>query len=281
MKFVEFFIIVKLLLILCCKSNSKNILGLFPLKLKSHNLMFDSIMKELARRGHNVTVVSGFPKSIPIPNFTDIDVGDCDRTPVSLFEMEEAYKEHDPFFQIHILTELVKYYEDILRCPTLSKLFHSKDSYDLIITEIFNSDVMLGFVKQFGAPYISFCANPLFPWAADRMGNPDNPAYITYQHSSVILDFKGSTFYQRLFNTVIYIFAKMKYYLANLESERMKRKFFNFTSPSLDEISRNTSLILSFSHFSTNERQPLVPNVIQVAGLQIVKTSPLPKVIRK
>lgn len=50
------------------------ILGMFPLHAKSHHMMFDALMKGLARRGHQVDVVSPFPQKKPYPNLTDIIV---------------------------------------------------------------------------------------------------------------------------------------------------------------------------------------------------------------
>jgi len=40
---------------------------------KSHMTVHSALMKELARRGHQVTVFSPFPEKYPIENFTDIE----------------------------------------------------------------------------------------------------------------------------------------------------------------------------------------------------------------
>ena len=49
------------------------ILGVFPMPAKSHMIVHSALMKELARRGHQVTVLSPFPEKSPIHNFTDIE----------------------------------------------------------------------------------------------------------------------------------------------------------------------------------------------------------------
>ena len=41
--------------------------------VKSHMIVHSALMKELARRGHKVTVFSPFPEEFPIQNFTDIE----------------------------------------------------------------------------------------------------------------------------------------------------------------------------------------------------------------
>jgi hypothetical protein len=54
-------------------ADGANILGIFPMPAKSHMTVHSALMKELAHRGHNVTVFSPFPEKSPIPNFTDIE----------------------------------------------------------------------------------------------------------------------------------------------------------------------------------------------------------------
>lgn len=48
------------------------ILGLFPFHGSSHFVMFEQLMKALARKGHQVDVISTFPLKKPYPNYTNI-----------------------------------------------------------------------------------------------------------------------------------------------------------------------------------------------------------------
>lgn len=47
-------------------------LGLFPFFAKSHFIMFEHLMKGLAKKGHQVDIVSPFPLKKPPPYYTDI-----------------------------------------------------------------------------------------------------------------------------------------------------------------------------------------------------------------
>lgn len=49
-------------------------LGVFPFHGKSHFVMFEALMKGLARKGHQVDVISTFPLKKPYPNYNDIIV---------------------------------------------------------------------------------------------------------------------------------------------------------------------------------------------------------------
>lgn len=69
---------IKIVIILLCtlellnSCRSYKILGIFPLKGKSHMMMFERLMKGLAVRGHRVDVVSPFRLNEPFPNYTEI-----------------------------------------------------------------------------------------------------------------------------------------------------------------------------------------------------------------
>lgn len=48
------------------------ILGIFPANLPSHSMMYQTLMTNLAKRGHTVDVISEHPLKKPFPNYTDI-----------------------------------------------------------------------------------------------------------------------------------------------------------------------------------------------------------------
>jgi glucuronosyltransferase len=50
------------------------VLGVFPVPARSHLIVQKALMFELARRGHEVTVVSSFPENKVIPNYTEIEL---------------------------------------------------------------------------------------------------------------------------------------------------------------------------------------------------------------
>lgn len=49
-----------------------NVLGIFIHPGKSHFDMFYPLMRGLAERGHNVTVISHFPDKNPVVGYTDV-----------------------------------------------------------------------------------------------------------------------------------------------------------------------------------------------------------------
>lgn len=72
----KIFTIIILISINSCLSS--NILGFLPTKARSHYGAFEPLLKELAIRGHNVTVLSPFPMKNPPPSYHHIQVEDDD-----------------------------------------------------------------------------------------------------------------------------------------------------------------------------------------------------------
>lgn len=73
MKYLYFFLITSCMSSLTC---AYKILGVFPVGAKSHYIIGNSLMKGLAEKGHEVTVISPYKESTPIPNYRTIQVID-------------------------------------------------------------------------------------------------------------------------------------------------------------------------------------------------------------
>lgn len=52
------------------------VLGVLPFGSKSHFAIGNSIIKSLHEAGHEVIVISPFPKTTPVPNHKDISLAD-------------------------------------------------------------------------------------------------------------------------------------------------------------------------------------------------------------
>jgi hypothetical protein len=69
----KWYILAALLVALLTTTQSAHILGIFVIPAKSHSIVFTALTRELARRGHQVTVIGTFPEK-PIPNLMNIEV---------------------------------------------------------------------------------------------------------------------------------------------------------------------------------------------------------------
>lgn len=66
--------VIALFLVHVSVSESYKILGIFHTHSKSHYIAGGALMKGLAEKGHDVTVISPFPQEKPLANFHDVTV---------------------------------------------------------------------------------------------------------------------------------------------------------------------------------------------------------------
>jgi glucuronosyltransferase len=178
---------------------------------------------------------------------------------------------------VHFMTKIcgVDACAATLQTPVLQNLKTTKKKYDLLVTEIFGSDCMLGFGHMFNIPTVSLVSSIPLPWATDRIGNPDNPSYIP---NYFVPSSARMSLFERLENTLILLKSKYLYsHFSSKESNQIAREFFGPDIPTLEDLALNTSLILFNSHFSINNARPAVPNFIEVGGLHITEPKPLSK----
>lgn len=167
--------------------------------------------------------------------------------------------------------------EEVLKTQNFQRFLNTKQNFDLMITETFNTRLFLALAYKLQIPFVTVSSSILFPFPAYDIGSPINPSYIPSVlscHSSKM------NFWERLDNvytTLVTSFA-MEYFF-NAKSEEFKRKYFGEDIPPLRELAKNTSLVIINSHFTVNQPRPWVPAMIEVGGMFVKPTSkPLPQV---
>lgn len=254
------------------------ILGIFPGPTKSHFVMFKTIMKGLAARGHEVDVVSHFPLEEPLPRYNDLSVKGS--MPILLKDgMNMTAIRHIGGLRavLTLITVTLGYEqcEIMFKHPVFKQLLYTNRTYDVVITETFGTDCMLGFGHHFNVPNIILISSVSHPWANDMFGNPDNPSYISNYYSPY---YGALSFKERLMNSITYIITKLWYkFCSVIPSDRISKEFFGHKLPNLKDLASNVSLGLVNSHYSINGARPMVPNFIEVGGVHIKTPKPLSK----
>lgn len=258
--------------------DAANVLALVPLPARSHWIIMEPLFKELAARGHQVTVFSTFPQKNPLANYTDVDFSV--QLPVltnkwSLDMVEQEFT--SPRKAMSFIHNISTYTCKVLEEPPFKKLLKSKGKYDVLITELFGNDCFAYFAHILDIPLISIVTTPGSSWAADRTGMPDNPSYIP----NVFVDFGHSmTFWQRVYNTAVVVYGKLLYYFPMSRVIRdVAEKHLGEPLPPISDVVSKTSLLLINSHFSIIQSRPFPPNVIEIGGIHIKDRRPLEQVI--
>ena len=87
------------------------------------------------------------------------------------------------------------------------------------------------------------------------------------------------TFWQRLENTIYGLADEINHRFFYIPmQDKIMRKFFGDDLPPLDEMVKNTSLVLVNHHYSLGYPRPNLPNMVEVGGFHINPVKRLPDV---
>jgi glucuronosyltransferase len=271
--------LIPLFVFLPAAANYK-ILAMFPHSGKSHFDVFKPYLEQLAAKGHQLLVISHFPRQHSTQNYEDIDLRGT--LPTNKTINIVAFKNITHGGQVRSAFRLGAWgslvCEKTVQNPQVKSLITSSATFDLFITEEFNTDCFLAIAHKFQIPVITFSSCSFWPWTPARLGTPDNPSYIPIQFAQ---SSNKMNFFERFSNTFWYLFHHIHHpFLMDAPAHRITKQHFGESLPYLSLLARNTSLIFVNNHFSLNGPRPLVPGVIEVAGIHIKPTEKLPEVRR-
>ncbi|XP_011865659.1 PREDICTED: UDP-glucuronosyltransferase 2B20-like isoform X4 [Vollenhovia emeryi] len=255
---------------------------------KSHFDVFKPLLEELARRGHELTVISFFPRTDsakakePLPNYNDINLDPEIGIHVNMIDLHEIkHMWYRPMQELFML----KFFADhscntCLRNVAVKELLQSDEKFDVILTENFNTNCYLGFIHRFKAPYLALLSHQIMPWTNNDMGNVDDPSYIPVIMLGLT---RPLNFFSRMQNALWQSLAKIVYeYWFRPDDQVIANKIFGPDLPKLKEIAQQSQALLVNTHSSIHGSRPQLPNVVEIGGIHIqFKINPLPKDIAK
>lgn len=265
-----------LFLVILISCDAYKILGLFPHPGKSHFDVFKPLLRELALKGHEVTVISYFPLEKPLTNYTDIALKEETGGLVDIFSVEDI-----PPGKLHAYYEPIAIHniarhscEQGLQNKKVQQLLRSNKKFDLAIMEMFNTHCFAGIIRKLGIPFIGVTSHALMPWSHSWFGTPATPSYIPV----LFLDHSDRMdFLERMENAVIYVLHKLYYdFVVATDSDGFSRKYVGESIPG--DFMNNASLVITNVHYSLTRPKPLAPNVIEVGGIHIGRQGKLPEV---
>jgi glucuronosyltransferase len=147
-------------------------------------------------------------------------------------------------------------------------LFSSKEEFDILITSAFMYDCVFGIGYKLNLPVVKICPFVGAKWMDEWFGNPTPYAYVPdiFQEYS-----ERMNLWQRIRNTLAEIHMKLgRIFYVIPQHDALLRKHLNSSKiPSIWELQKSTALILLNSHFSISYSRPLMPNMVEVAGMHI------------
>ncbi|XP_035895883.1 UDP-glycosyltransferase UGT5-like [Anopheles stephensi] len=262
-------------------ASAYRILGFNTSPSRSHVIVQDALMKELARRGHHVTMVSPYKEPEQMPNYRKITVpldpwaSDFTKT---IFENTNSR-----LAMLQLMPEMLRLstvpVNKTLRSQEFQNLIKEPEGYDLLITGIMN-DAVFGVSHILKCPVIIVCPNAPMAVVNSMVGNPTPISTIPNMMLGLT---NPMSFRQRVANFAGLLFEEVfagvwKYY----QRKTYEELFPPGQYPAYDELRSNVSLVFVNHHFTKGSPRPYVPTMVEVGGLQIKdKPSPLPEDIRQ
>lgn len=247
------------------------ILGVFPFNGKSHFIMFEKLMKTLAKRGHQVDVISAFPLNKPHPNYTDLIVFTSQKPFVNNVTYEDVLHIMGgaPIYAIGSLAGNAIC--ENLNDTRLQKLIRNPPQdppYDLVILEVFGAHCFAILGDILNVPMVGASSTILYPWINDYIGNPENVAFVGNALSSYKQDLN---IWQRTYNFLHTLHLKWKFNSITSAQTELLRKYVSPDAPDVRELEKKISMILVNSHPSLNGIKDSTPAYIEVGGLHVTE----------
>lgn len=278
-------VITYIFIALLCSCESLKILGLFPHHGRSHHDVFEPLLLTLADKGHQITAVSHFnPKEQP-QGWRFISMGNFShyyRGIMDLVKIDEMGYGYDKLKQLINAITIIRFGREMCdvmtKLPEVQEMLDKREKFDVIFVEQFNSDCSMGIAHILNATVVGLQSHTIMPWTFDSFSQPEYLAFIPNLFSGLP---PHMSFVQRLENTVFHNVNKIIYQYFSLNMDReIIQKNLDRKIPRLEEISKNISLLLSNTHYTFHGVKPMVPSIVEVAGIHLKRNlAPLEKVI--
>lgn len=262
-------------------AETARILCIYSVPFDSHQSVFQVITEELAKRGHELVVITPLPHSHPLQNVTEIDTHD---TSYRVWDkVYSAAQKKDSSFS----TDALKLFSEVIM-PLMREMIEiqiiepevqtlirdKKQHFDIILMEACILSNLI-FVRRFNAPVI--LVSSFFGTENNflSMGAVVHPLLFP-DFNFPILDFHS--IWDRL--SALYIYAWFRYYdvLQEIEVNAMIRKHFGEEAPTIQDLKKNIQMMFLNVHHIWDNNRPVPPSVVYMGALQLKKPKPIPQV---
>ncbi|KAM3955427.1 UDP-glycosyltransferase UGT5-like [Aphomia sociella] len=248
------------------------ILAVFPTPSISHQIVFRPLTLELAKRGHEVVVITtdpAYPAGAP-ENLTEIDVRYAYEGYKKTRAYSLGYNEDDIKTRAaKIFSRISAVFYNQLKTDAVEKIIRDKNiDFDLLIFEAWMRQP-LAFSHRFNVPVIRFGSAGAFLTEYQVMGSFAHPFYYPLNLCGRCTSLENLTWSEKIREIYNYI------HLVNLsdgglenENEIM-RTYFGSDMPDLNELSNNVDLLISNVHRAMELNCPMPLSVVKVGGIHL------------
>lgn len=246
--------------------DSSNILSIFPAPSVSHQYVYRQLMLQLQKRGHNLTIVTPNPiGEHGLQNYREIDVG----------HVYNYWNEHFDFaadknkllrwipelFMIVMVGAMNDVCNIYLSDPKVAAL--QNETFDLLIVEWGMAPCVYPFYLRTNKSMMGILSLTMGSQSHQAIGSTSNFAYIP----ELFFPYTDHmTLPQRLrngvFHFLVYLYTRVVFW----DQTKVVRKYFGDDTPSLFDVERDVSLVLTNTHPAVFYPRPMAQNVIPIGG---------------
>lgn len=243
-----------------------NILAIFPTPSHSHQKVFKVLVKDLANRGHFITVLAPYLQNYEHPSITEIDIH-IEPFKGTKLNWNEFQKMSHEIAVYHANAWKLRCHAEQLKISKIQQLIHGNQKFDLIILEYFNHLTYLAFAEKFDCPVVGITSQDPYFYVHEDFTGFFNP--LTQPDFYLPFLLGDMNFMQRLRSLIFYV--NVKFFLQPIQEFKYEKIIYeNFpnNTKSIKELKENVEILLINSS-PILKSQPLAPNVIPLGFMHI------------
>lgn len=134
-------------------------------------------------------------------------------------------------------------------------------------SQAFTANCYFGLGHIFKVPVVAISSAVEYPWVSDFVGNNENLAVVP---NAFHIGIGKMSYWERVKNVIInYIELNKFHKLTDEYQTKAMRKYLSPDVPSIREVEKNVALTLVNNHPIIFGVKPIIPTLIQIAGLHI------------
>ena len=276
MEVTRSFLIVLLLTV--TRIESARILAYFPTPSISHQVVFRPLIHELAKRGHEVIIITTDPVFAPgkaPANLTEVDVHDISyEIWGKLLKYYNGMRE-DVILQIKLIfNSMGNIIDQQIESPQVKNVLKNKDKkyFDLLLLEAW-SRPLVGLANIFDAPVIAISSFGAVPIQYNLFGAPMHP--LLYPTPG-----RQRSYNLTLIEKCLELFKHMavEYLVKSTEDYDLKIVNKHFGVSSFKSLRGRVKMMFLNEHPMWADNHPVPPSIIYIGGIHQTESKDLPQV---
>jgi glucuronosyltransferase len=244
--------------------------------------MYVPLVKELASRGHHITVLTNYQSS-DLDQTANVDQIVFDQLAIDLSHFPNPFDAM--LSKMILLKSMALGVENMFTRPGIIaetlyndqrvKQLMTNDHFDLVMVSITFNAASYPLAWHFKAPLVMMTPNAIFPGVITSLGEEEQPSHVPFFMSSFT---NQMNLFQRTVNTfTTHLFGYFIHQFHHDKIHAIVRKTILPDCPPLLELERNISLVFTNTHPSLNYARAMPPVIVEVGGIHCRPARPLPQ----